>query len=316
MKKSITLLLAMIAMSANAQFLFRVSGNQLKEPSYIMGSIHTIRDTVIEKMPAYLEAEAKCKQFYNEIDVTDTIAAKSTLTLSPKIETLPDGKNIMDLMNKDQIELLDMRFKETVYKNFTDSTMKDFWDKKPATIATALIGIIALQEQLKNDRLDEWGTKFTARIDYTCLKRAKDRGLKVGQLEEMKTHKSYLDTIMSAINDTTMTIDSLMTFLMNLDECRQLIANDLQKTGQLIKYWYNGDYDSLTKDDIFVKHVNSMTVLIKERNLKWLPIMQTAMNEAPTMFIFGALHLIGDNGIIKELRNKGYTVEQIPSRVD
>ena len=138
----------------------------------------------------------------------------------------------------------------------------------------------------------------------------------MGQLEEMKTHKSYLDTIMSAINDTTMTIDSLMTFLKNLDERRQLIANDLQKTGQLIKYWYNGDYDSLTKDDTFVKHVNSMTVLIKERNLIWLPIMQNAMNEAPTMFIFGALHLIGDNGIIKELRNKGYTVEQIPSRVD
>ena len=35
------------------------------------------------------------------------------------------------------------------------------------------------------------------------------------------------------------------------------------------------------------------------------------MNEAPTMFVFDAAHLIGKEGIIQKLREKGYKIEQI-----
>ena len=38
------------------------------------------------------------------------------------------------------------------------------------------------------------------------------------------------------------------------------------------------------------------------------------MNEAPTMFVFGAGHLIGDSGILQLLRNTGYNVEQIKTK--
>ena len=313
MKKIITLFLALTAMSANAQILFCVSGNHLKEPSYIMGSIHTIPDTVIEKMPAYLKAEAKCKQFYGEIDATDTLVTKTLTNRSLEIDTLPEGKNIMDLMTKDQIELLNTRCKETIQVNFTDSTMIGLWNKYPASIATFFDGIIVLQESIKKYGLDDLGAKFTTKFDYTCLKRAKDRGLKVGQLDETESHKSYVDMMMSTNYYKNMTIDSLVTFLNNLEEHRQFIANQIESIDRLLKYWYNGDFDGLTIDDTFVKYVNNLPVLFKDRNMKWLPIMQTAMNEVPTMFIFGVLHLIGDYGIIQELRSKGYKVEQIKS---
>ena len=39
--------------------------------------------------------------------------------------------------------------------------------------------------------------------------------------------------------------------------------------------------------------------------------MQAAMNEKPTMFVFGAGHLIGEHGVIQMLRTAGYEVEQI-----
>jgi uncharacterized protein YbaP (TraB family) len=38
------------------------------------------------------------------------------------------------------------------------------------------------------------------------------------------------------------------------------------------------------------------------------------MNEAPTIFVFGAGHLIGPYGIVKLLRNAGYSVEQIKTK--
>ncbi len=39
--------------------------------------------------------------------------------------------------------------------------------------------------------------------------------------------------------------------------------------------------------------------------------MQSAMLEKPTMFVFGAGHLLGEHGMIQLLRTAGYEVEQI-----
>lgn len=74
MKKTILLIiLAITAITADAQFLFRVSGNGLKEPSYILGTIHTLPSSVkIDSIPEYVEAEAKCRQLYGEADTSAT----------------------------------------------------------------------------------------------------------------------------------------------------------------------------------------------------------------------------------------------------
>ena len=62
MKKKIilTLTIALATVCANAQFLFRISGKGVKEPSYILGSVHTLPGALLDSIPAFLEAEAKC----------------------------------------------------------------------------------------------------------------------------------------------------------------------------------------------------------------------------------------------------------------
>lgn len=42
--------------------------------------------------------------------------------------------------------------------------------------------------------------------------------------------------------------------------------------------------------------------------------MKDAMQKAPTMFVFGAGHLIGEHGVIQLLRGAGYTVEQVKGK--
>ena len=63
-KTIITLIFALASISANAQFFFRISGKKLKEPSYILGSVHTLPGTLLDSVPEYLKAEAKCQQLY------------------------------------------------------------------------------------------------------------------------------------------------------------------------------------------------------------------------------------------------------------
>ena len=74
MKKIILLIiLAVTAVTADAQFLFRISGNGLKELSYILGTIHTLPSSVkIDNIPEYIESEAKCRQLYAEADTSAT----------------------------------------------------------------------------------------------------------------------------------------------------------------------------------------------------------------------------------------------------
>jgi uncharacterized protein YbaP (TraB family) len=53
-----------------------------------------------------------------------------------------------------------------------------------------------------------------------------------------------------------------------------------------------------------------------ERNAAWLPELAARL-EAPgtddTLVVVGALHLLGDDGVVEGLRERGYTVERICS---
>ena len=72
MKKYILAIsLIWVTIGTNAQFLFRISGNTLKEPSYILGSVHTLPGSLLDSIPEYLEAEAACQQLYAEYDISD-----------------------------------------------------------------------------------------------------------------------------------------------------------------------------------------------------------------------------------------------------
>ena len=96
-KTLITLFLLLAAININAQFLFRISGNKLKEPSYILGSLHTLPGSLLDSIPAYLEAEASCKQLYAEYDVSDQQKINDLKTAGQQATTLPDGKTIFDV---------------------------------------------------------------------------------------------------------------------------------------------------------------------------------------------------------------------------
>ena len=40
-----------------------------------------------------------------------------------------------------------------------------------------------------------------------------------------------------------------------------------------------------------------------DRNKKWMPIIIEAVKEMPTLFVFGAGHLTGPNGVVRMLRD-------------
>ena len=91
-KKTMIMLFALLGtMSANAQLLFRISGNSLKAPSYMMGTLHSLPGFLLDSIPTYHQAEEACQQFYSEVD---TLSLKSVAKTRNKAD---HQKIVLDL---------------------------------------------------------------------------------------------------------------------------------------------------------------------------------------------------------------------------
>lgn len=110
---------------------------------------------------------------------------------------------------------------------------------------------------------------------------------------------------------------------MSLDEQRQMLAEAMEeakegpsKTRELHAAWRAGDAERL-RDEMAAEMKREYPALYRrinvERNKAWLPKLEARLAEKSddTLVVVGALHLLGEDGVVEKLRAKGYTVERI-----
>ena len=106
MKKTIIIVLLSIVVTANAQFLFRISGDGQERPSYILGTIHLLSGSLLDSIPTYLEAEAQCQQMFVEQIPTMELITKYEQSQRKQPIFLPKGKTIFDIIDKESADIL------------------------------------------------------------------------------------------------------------------------------------------------------------------------------------------------------------------
>ena len=304
MKRIIIIILFLISeITANAQFIFRISGNGLENPSYILGTLHVMSGDLLDSIPAFLEAESQCQQLFVESDVTDPQNKEDRRAESQQLMTLPDGKTISDVLGEERMTILQERMTESCHINLTDSAAQNLQHYQPlffTSFLNLMIQIEALQKYpaMRNGNM----------MDVACMKRAKARGWKVGNLDQQKTSEE-LEKIKETITPIDEQVDTLMELLNNFDEHRQKILKYFEGMQNAGDYWSVGDYEGFER---FIKPENEANPAIyAERNKKWMPTIIEAVKEMPTLFVFGAGHLTGPDGVIRMLRGARYKVEQV-----
>ena len=91
--------------------------------------------------------------------------------------------------------------------------------------------------------------------------------------------------------------------------------DDIQKEiVAIIEAWKSGDADVL--DTILLKSFKDYPGvhkrLIVDRNKNWLPKIESLLGQKENvMIIVGAAHLVGKDGVIAVLKQRGYQVEQL-----
>lgn len=304
MRKIITsLLLALLTVSANAQFLFRISGaDKQSAPSYMLGTIHLLPASLLDSIPAYQEAEAQCRQLFIEYDVK---AMDSLMSKGTNMMQMPEGKTILDLLGREQTEKLKECIKDGFFVSVEDSEIVARFNYQPVVFLLTLKVAPLTRAMVKYPELRPQGMI----LDKGCAQRAKERNMTMGNLDEFN-----LDSIKKAkeellMQSLDMQADSLISFLNGYELYKKNFAEEMQNLVQAVRDWKAGDYEHFSSSEYWLEQTE--TALFRNRNEKWLPKMLAAMRETPTMFVFGAGHLVGPHGVIQQLRNAGCQVEQV-----
>ena len=74
---SFILILALVAMAAQAQLLWKVSGNNLARPSYILGTYHFAPAAMIDKIPGMQQAFDGCDVVVGELENESMLSPES-----------------------------------------------------------------------------------------------------------------------------------------------------------------------------------------------------------------------------------------------
>lgn len=301
MIKKIYFVLAVLLMSsigAEAQLLYRISGNGLEKPSFIVGTHHLADATFAEKIPGVKEALQQIEQVYGEVNMAE-MYSKDTLAIVTSAAYLPEGQTLKTVLSADQLAKVDVFCTEVLGQPLTNQII---FAAMGRLSPTSLVNQFQILMFLKKHPQDFNPTKP---FDKYFQDYALSAGKQVGGFE-------YVSDQMKMLYGTPMSrqIEQLMCMAEN----KAYYENQIE---ELTQAFYAMDVDKVEKS--FFEKLNSRCdatpeeedILIYNRNRNWCQQMPAIMKAKPTFFAVGTGHLFGDKGVINLLRQAGYTIEAI-----
>ena len=142
-------------------------------------------------------------------------------------------------------------------------------------------------------------------LDRTLMARASAAGKPTGGLETVEDQVKAMDTVPHAEQ-----AQELEEFLADPQKA-------VREMGDMHAWWRTGDVarlDSGMRAEMARKTPESYRLLDVARNQAWLPQVEKRLADSRkdnTLVVVGALHLLGSDGLVEQLRAKGYTVGRI-----
>ena len=280
-------ILLWVVISAQAQILYKVSGNGLEKPSYLFGTHHLAPLSVFTENADAIEAFASAGQIVGEIDIKGNplqVSAKMTPYMLAPIDS-----TLSKVIPSEQYAEADSLLQEIL--KTPEITLKTFEIFKPAVL-TQLITVAIIIQNMP-------GYKAEEQLDYYFQLLGIEEGKKILAFETVEQQAEILFRSQSIQSQA----EELLEILANPQD----LALEAQK---LNKAYLAQDIDAmfqmaLTENidpDFFEK-------LTTQRNNNWIQQLPEIMKADSTFVAVGCLHLAGETGLVQQLRNLGYTVE-------
>jgi uncharacterized protein YbaP (TraB family) len=258
--------------------LWKVSGKQLKSPSYLYGTYHLLCPEDLKFPKKVLNALKASNKIYLELDFDDP-------ELMQKMGAHVLMKNDESLKNL----LSDSIFQITsnAFSNTTGMSLEMFVTLKPMLISTMLYPSVIKCE--------------LSSPEQEFVKLAKEQNKVVEGLETVEQQMEVIDQIPYSEQAKMLT-----DYLFEIEKFKI-------ETFEILKLYKEGNLEELQKqmnspNQSYTKYLDGMLL---QRNRNWIPIIDKQVTEAPVFIAVGAGHLAGEEGVISLLRKLGYTVSPL-----
>ena len=297
MKKTLTFIIALlVASSMNAQILYKITGKDAKGASYIIGTYHLADASFTEKIPGLQTALAETEQVYGEVNMENTMQPASTQKMTAAM-MLPEGQTLKTVLTPEQFGKVSAFAKELMGVGLdNDMVFSQLGKMSPRALATQFTLLLFMKNST---------TPFNPAngIDNFFQMQAKQNNKPIGGLEtiDFQIETLYKSTpIERQVEELICLVDNKEYNLMMVQEItKAFYAQDLQAIKKAADEKLNNSCDSTSEEE---------ERLIYGRNDNWMKLMPSIMAEKPTFFAVGALHLVGERGMLAQLQKAGYTV--------
>ncbi|ALI99081.1 TraB/GumN family protein [Rufibacter tibetensis] len=255
--------------------LWKVSGQGIKT-SYLYGTFH-----LVPKDQFALPGKVKQKLMKSQTVVfeVDLDSPKLSRLLS---KTMRMNQPLESLMTAQEYSLLANFVEDSLERN-----MQQFRYIKPG-----FLGQLLLYPKLLGYNPESY--------DLALLNMAKKWHKSIYMLETPEEQVALFDQ--STLEDQT---SQLLNNVKQFDKQRKLMKN-------MLSLYQQEDLKSLYELIISQEDAQkSNSLLLDERNHKWLAPMVDMMKNSPSFVAVGAAHLAGEEGLIQLLRAQGYKVEPV-----
>jgi len=264
------------AQEANS-LLWKVSGKDITKPSYLFGTIHMLPEDKYFFTDQMQAALTSSDVLALEVDI-DVPMGEQLKMVGEMM--MPDGKSWADFMTAEEYTLVKSAFVDSL--GFKEKKVDKYSKIKPIYVS----GLI-LSELLGNVKMYEKELTSMAKKEKKTI-----IGLETFQ-EQMEIVGSV--SLEDQIQDLKESSASMVR-----DYNEMLDAYTSQNLAELEKAGEDSEgFDKMEEE------------LLTKRNDRWVKAIQEKLANTSTFYAVGAMHLVGESGLIAQLKAAGYSVDAV-----
>jgi uncharacterized protein YbaP (TraB family) len=250
----------------------------------LLGSVHMLKPDASALPAEALEAYEHAAALVMEVDL-NSVSADGLVASMSTLAALPEGRTLGQELGRE----LYARVKAQAAADGLDAEVLEH--TQPWMVALML-------DQLQMARL---GYASASGVDEQLAQRAAADHKRIIGLETMDEQLGFFAHLSAA--------QQLRYLRYTLDE--QDHAGE--ELNQMVAAWRSGDSGALEKllAEGFRDFPDLYRLLTSERNRRWLATLEPLLNgHQDYLVVVGAMHLVGNEGLVALLRQRGYHVEQ------
>ena len=287
MKRILILLaLSLLCLTSNAQLVWKISGNGIKKPSYILGTHHGCPFTYCDSIPGLMKAFDKVDNIIGEINMIEFAEmSPERMQKMQAMMMMPADTSLLSLFSTEEAA----KVNEWLGKKM-GASLEMLSVMKPMTI------MVTVQNKEMMEVIPEIATMTT--IDKYMQTLGQRKGKTIGELETADYQMELLYG-----NSLEEQADALLEMIDHGDS-KGLLQ-------QLTNAYKSQNLDTLWK--VFQEQMTGYEydAIVKVRNLNWEKQMKELLPKQSTLFVVGAGHLPGESGMINLLREAGYKIKPV-----